>query len=136
MILEKIFSLFKYFGILSSQAMELLYIPYYIWKVAIFTLQKELKKETIRKIIRNFQKTSIFAFFASKLSVLKNLPCTLPQTYFEDYLMFFKSKSVENSFQTKDPTWLIVLGSLTLFATCIFCALDGASLSSSLSLHW
>lgn len=47
--------------------------------------------------------------------------------------MFFKSKSVENSFQTKDPTWLIVLGSLTLFATCIFCALDGASLSSSLS---
>lgn len=61
------------------------------------------------------------------------MPCTLPQTYFEDYLMFFKSKSVENSFQTKDPTWLIVLGSLTLFATCIFCALDGASLSSSLS---
>lgn len=47
--------------------------------------------------------------------------------------MFFKSKSVENSFQTKDPTWLIVLGSLTLFATCIFCALEGASLSSSLS---
>lgn len=50
--------------------------------------------------------------------------------------MFFKSKSVENSFQTKDPTWLIVLGSLTLFATCIFCALDGASLSSSLSFGW
>lgn len=97
--------------------------------------KKELKKkEKIRKIIRNFQKNFYFLhFFASKLSVLKNLPCTLPQTYFEDYLMFFKSKSVENSFQTKDPTWLIVLGSLTLFATCIFCALDGASLSSSLS---
>ena len=47
--------------------------------------------------------------------------------------MFFKSKSVENSFQTKDPTWLIVLGSSMLFVTCIFCALDGASLSSSLS---
>lgn len=135
MILEKDFSLFKYFGILSSQAMELLYIPYYIWKVAIFTLQKRIKKN--RKNKKNHKKFSkkllFFAFFASKLSVLKNLPCTLPQTYFEDYLMFFKSKSVENSFQTKDPTWLIVLGSLTLFATCIFCALDGASLSSSLS---
>ncbi len=136
MILEKdFFSLFKYFGILSSQAMELLYIPYYIWKVAIFTLQKRIKKK--RKNKKNHKKFSkkllFFAFFASKLSVLKNLPCTLPQTYFEDYLMFFKSKSVENSFQTKDPTWLIVLGSLTLFATCIFCALDGASLSSSLS---
>lgn len=47
--------------------------------------------------------------------------------------MFFKSKSVENSFQTKDPTWLIVLGSSMLFVTCIFCALDGASMSSSLS---
>lgn len=47
--------------------------------------------------------------------------------------MFFKSKSVENSFQTKDPTWLIVLGSSMLFVTCIFCALDRASLSSSLS---
>lgn len=127
--------------------MELLYIPYYIWKVVIFTLQKIIKKtEKIRNIIfsdtkeiirKNHKKFSkkllFFAFFASKLSVLKNLPCTLPQTYFEDYLMFFKSKSVENSFQTKDPTWLIVLGSLTLFATCIFCALDGASLSSSLS---
>lgn len=115
--------------------MELLYIPYYIWKVAIFTLQKRIKKK--RKNKKNHKKFSkkllFFAFFASKLSVLKNLPCTLPQTYFEDYLMFFKSKSVENSFQTKDPTWLIVLGSLTLFATCIFCALDGASLSSSLS---
>lgn len=98
------------------------------------TKKRIKKKEKIRKIIRNFQKKLLFfAFFASKLSVLKNLPCTLPQTYFEDYLMFFKSKSVENSFQTKDPTWLIVLGSLTLFATCIFCALDGASLSSSLS---
>lgn len=97
--------------------------------------KKELKKK--RKNKKNHKKFSkkllFFAFFASKLSVLKNLPCTLPQTYFEDYLMFFKSKSVENSFQTKDPTWLIVLGSLTLFATCIFCALDGASLSSSLS---
>lgn len=127
--------------------MELLYIPYYIWKVVIFTLQKIIKKtEKIRNIIfsdtkeiirKNHKKFSkkllFFAFFASKLSVLKNLPCTLPQTYFEDYLMFFKSKSVENSFQTKDPTWLIVLGSLTLFATCIFCVLDGASLSSSLS---
>lgn len=137
MILKKdFFSLFKYFGILSSQAMELLYIPYYIWKVAIFTLQKRIKKKK-KKNKKNHKKFSkkllFFAFFASKLSVLKNLPCTLPQTYFEDYLMFFKSKSVENSFQTKDPTWLIVLGSLTLFATCIFCALDGASLSSSLS---
>lgn len=115
--------------------MELLYIPYYIWKVAIFTLQKRIKKkEKIRKNHKQFSKKLLFfAFFASKLSVLKNFPCTLPQTYFEDYLMFFKSKSVENSFQTKDPTWLIVLGSLTLFATCIFCALDGASLSSSLS---
>lgn len=115
--------------------MELLYIPYYIWKVVIFTLQKIIKKtEKIRKNHKKFSKKLLFfAFFASKLSVLKNLPCTLPQTYFEDYLMFFKSKSVENSFQTKDPTWLIVLGSLTLFATCIFCALDGASLSSSLS---
>lgn len=97
--------------------------------------KKELKKK--RKNKKNHKKFSkkllFFAFFVSKLSVLKNLPCTLPQTYFEDYLMFFKSKSVENSFQTKDPTWLIVLGSLTLFATCIFCALDGASLSSSLS---
>lgn len=97
--------------------------------------KKELKKK--RKNKKNHKKFSkkllFFAFFASKLSVLKNLPCTLHQTYFEDYLMFFKSKSVENSFQTKDPTWLIVLGSLTLFATCIFCALDGASLSSSLS---
>ena len=110
--------------------MELLYIPYYIWKVAIFTLQKRIKKKNHKKFSK---KLLFFAFFASKLSVLKNLPCTLPQTYFEDYLMFFKSKSVENSFQTKDPTWLIVLGSLTLFATCIFCALDGASLSSSLS---
>lgn len=97
--------------------------------------KKELKKK--RKNKKNHKKFSkkllFFAFFVSKLSVLKNLPCTLPQTYFEDYLMFFKSKSVENSFQTKAPTWLIVLGSLTLFATCIFCALDGASLSSSLS---
>lgn len=130
--------------------MELLYIPYYIWKVAIFTLQKIIKKtekirnrifsdtkEIIRKNHKKFSKKLLFfAFFASKLSVLKNLPCTLPQTYFEDYLMFFKSKSVENSFQTKDPTWLIVLGSSMLFVTCIFCALDGASLSSSLSLHW
>lgn len=82
---------------------------------------------------KNHKNYLFLAFFASNLSVLKNLPCTLPQTYFEDNLMFFKSKSVENSFQTKDPTWLIVLGSLTLFATCIFCALDGASLSSSLS---
>lgn len=120
--------------------MELLYIPYYIWKVAIFTLQKRIKKKEKKirkKNKKNHKKFSkkllFFAFFASKLSVLKNLPCTLPQTYFEDYFMFFKSKSVENSFQTKDPTWLIVLGSLTLFATCIFCALDGASLSSSLS---
>lgn len=127
--------------------MELLYIPYYIWKVAIFTLQKIIKKtekirnrifsdtkEIIRKNHKKFSKKLLFfAFFASKLSVLKNLPCTLPQTYFEDYLMFFKSKSVENSFQTKDPTWLIVLGSSMLFVTCIFCALDGASLSSSLS---
>lgn len=111
--------------------MELLYIPYYIWKVAIFTLQKRIKKKKNHK--KFSKKLLFFAFFASKLSVLKNLPCTLPQTYFEDYLMFFKSKSVENSFQTKDPTWLIVLGSLTLFASCIFCALDGASLSSSLS---
>lgn len=98
--------------------------------------KNELKKKK-KKNKKNHKKFSkkllFFAFFASKLSVLKNLPCTLPQTYFEDYLMFFKSKSVENSFQTKDPTWLIVLGSLTLFATCIFCALDGASLSSSLS---
>lgn len=127
--------------------MELLYIPYYIWKVVIFTLQKIIKKtEKIRNIIfsdtkeiirKNHKKFSkklqFFAFFDSNSTVLKNLPCTLPQTYFEDYLMFFKSKSVENSFQTKDPTWLIVLGSLTLFATCIFCAIDGASLSSSLS---
>ena len=96
--------------------------------------KKELKKRKNKKNHKKFSKKLLFfAFFASKLSVLKNLPCTLPQTYFEDYLMFFKSKSVENSFQTKDPTWLIVLGSLTLFATCIFCALDGASLSSSLS---
>lgn len=116
--------------------MELLYIPYYIWKVAIFTLQKRIKKKE-KKIRKNHKKFSkkllFFAFFASKLSVLKNLPCTLPQSNLEENLMFFKSKSVENSFQTKDPTWLIVLGSLTLFATCIFCALDGASLSSSLS---
>ena len=65
MILEKdFFSLFKYFGILSSQAMELLYIPYYIWKVAIFTLQKRIKKkEKIRKIIRNFQKNFYFLHF-------------------------------------------------------------------------
>lgn len=98
------------------------------------TTKKELKKRKNKKNHKKFSKKLLFfAFFASKLSVLKNLPCTLPQTYFEDYLMFFKSKSVENSFQTKDPTWLIVLGSLTLFATCIFCALDGASLSSSLS---
>ena len=129
--MKRFLSLFKYFGILSSQAMELLYIPYYIWKVAIFTLQKRIKKKKNHK--KFSKKLLFFAFFASKLSVLKNLPCTLPQTYFEDYLMFFKSKSVENSFQTKDPTWLIVLGSLTLFASCIFCALDGASLSSSLS---
>ena len=96
--------------------------------------KKELKKRKNKKNHKKFSKKLLFfAFFASKLSVLKNFPCTLPQTYFEDYLMFFKSKSVENSFQTKDPTWLIVLGSLTLFATCIFCALDGASLSSSLS---
>lgn len=97
--------------------------------------KKELKKKKKNK--KNHKKFSkkllFFAFFASKLSVLKNLPCTLPQTYFEDYLMFFKSKSVENSFQTKDPNWLIVLGSSMLFVTCIFCALDGASLSSSLS---
>lgn len=87
-----------------------------------------------KKNIKIFQKNFyFFAFFASKLSVLKNLPCTLPQSNLEENLMFFKSKSVENSFQTKDPTWLIVLGSSMLFVTCIFCALDGASLSSSLS---
>lgn len=87
-----------------------------------------------KKNIKIFQKSFyFFAFFASKLSVLKNLPCTLPQSNLEENLMFFKSKSVENSFQTKDPTWLIVLGSSMLFVTCIFCALDGASLSSSLS---
>ena len=127
--------------------MELLYIPYYIWKVAGFTLQKRIKKkrknkkqnfsdtkEIIRKIIRNFSKKLLFfAFFASNSAVLKILPCTLPQSNLEENLMFFKSKSVENSFQTKDPTWLIVLGSSMLFVTCIFCALDGASLSSSLS---
>lgn len=133
--MKKIFSLFKYFGILSSQAMELLYIPYYIWKVAIFTLQKRIKKNR-KKNKKNHKKFSkkllFFAFFDSNSTVLKNLPCTLPQSNLEENLMFFKSKSVENSFQTKDPTWLIVLGSSMLFVTCIFCALDGASLSSSL----
>lgn len=127
--------------------MELLYIPYYIWKVVIFTLQKRIKKtekiinrifsdtkEIIRKKHKKFSKNLLFfAFFASNSAVLKNLLCTLPQSNLEENLMFFKSKSVENSFQTKDPTWLIVLGSLMLFVTCIFCALDRASLSSSLS---
>ena len=47
--------------------------------------------------------------------------------------MFFKSKSAENSFQTKDPVVLIALGTLMLFVSSVFCALDGASLSSSLS---
>lgn len=127
--------------------MELLYIPYYIWKVVIFTLQKRIKKtekiinrifsdtkEIIGKKHKKFSKNLLFfAFFASNSAVLKNLLCTLPQSNLEENLMFFKSKSVENSFQTKDPTWLIVLGSLMLFVTCIFCALDRASLSSSLS---
>lgn len=57
MILEKdFFSLFKYFGILSPPAMELLYIPYYIWKVVIFTLQKRIKK-TEKIINRIFSDT-------------------------------------------------------------------------------
>ena len=111
------------------------------------TTKKELKKqkkirnsifsdtkEIIRKNHKKFSKKLLFfAFFASNSAVLQNLPCTLPQSNLEENLMFFKSKSVENSFQTKDPTWLIVLGSSMLFVTCIFCALDGASLSSSLS---
>lgn len=114
--------------------MELLYIPYYIWKVVIFTLQKRIKKtekiinrifsdtkEIIRKKHKKFSKNLLFfAFFASNSAVLKNLLCTLPQSNLEENLMFFKSKSVENSFQTKDPTWLIVLGSLMLFVTVSF----------------
>lgn len=97
--------------------------------------KKELKKKRKNKINhKKFSKKLLFfAFFDSNSTVLKNLPCTLPQSNLEENLMFFKSKSVENSFQTKDPTWLIVLGSSMLFVTCIFCALDGASLSSSLS---
>lgn len=47
--------------------------------------------------------------------------------------MFFKSKSLENCFQTKDPAFLIILGSLLLFLTAVFCALDGASPSSAVS---